>query len=341
MPLLKQILVPFLVCLALASAGCAAWRLGKGSSYQFSHQQHQKVKKCASCHPGASKGEEAGMPALKTCMICHKSIDSSEPPERQVGSLFEDGHYQAAKVTALSDEIIFSHESHTVDHDLACADCHQGIMERKTITSADRVGKQDCLACHAERGKTEQTVAGVDNCALCHSEIDKDTVPPSHAQNWERFHGQQARDGDHEGGNQCSLCHTEESCNSCHQTQAPSNHTNFWREQGHGVAVSMDRDECATCHQSDFCASCHKTTAPRTHRGQWSGTKSTHCLHCHIPVSGENCATCHQDGTPSHAQAAPNPHGPDALNCRSCHTGGQGAPMPHVDNGDDCNYCHQ
>ena len=110
---------------------------------------------------------------------------------------------------------------------------------------------------------------------------------------------------------------------------------------GRGVAVSIDRSACETCHQVDFCASCHRETAPRSHRAQWGEPVDKHCLNCHFPVSAERCSVCHQDGTPSHAQAHPKPAVPvhtAGSNCRGCH--GVTVRLPHVDSGDDCNACH-
>jgi hypothetical protein len=276
-------------------------------------------------------------------MNCHEDIDKPKPADHQVASLFENGKFKAVNVTAIPAEVKFSHKNHTVDAKVACAECHPGIPKSNAITTEVRVEMKDCISCHAktiQAGNVTQIGTDANDCAICHQTIRKDVKPVTHEQNWVRFHGQKAKDGDQQGLNQCSLCHTEDSCNSCHKTQAPTNHTNAWRQRDHGVAVSIDRDTCNTCHQSDFCAACHKTTAPRSHRGQWGGTVDRHCQNCHIPVSGERCSVCHQDGTPSHAKALPTPPTMLGTDCRSCHGVKPNAKMPHVDNGDNCNYCH-
>jgi len=64
------------------------------------------------------------------------------------------------------------------------------------------------------------------------------------------------------------------------------------------------------------------------------------CQSCHVPLSGENCSTCHQQGTPSHAKATPTPATMRGTDCRVCHGVAPAATLPHVDNGDNCNYCH-
>lgn len=371
MQLLKHRYGPFMVCLILAVAGCAAWRqVGANQPLRFSHEKmlHQSVE-CADCHAETAKGAKAGMPKMETCMDCHEDIDKKKDPDHQIASMFENGVFKAAKITAIPAEVIFSHQKHTVDHKVACNECHKGIEKSNAVSKELRVGMGECIACHTKTAAaikfagipvttspTNATVAvatpaapstaahvglGAEDCATCHTTLRKDAKPPTHAQNWQKFHGQTVKDGEMEGSNKCSLCHTEESCNTCHRTEAPTSHTTLWRQKGHGLAASMDRQSCATCHQSDSCDSCHKTTAPRNHTGQWAGAKDTHCLNCHIGESGDSCSVCHQGNPQGHQKAEPMKNMNPGADCRSCHVGNTRAKMKHVDNGDDCNSCHQ
>jgi hypothetical protein len=156
---------------------------------------------------------------------------------------------------------------------------------------------------------------------------------------WLKVHGDVARA--HAGGTSedCTLCHSENSCSECHLTQMPPSHTNFWRRRGHGQIAAFDRDDCSTCHQPDACNRCHEQALPVSHRGTWGGTRSTHCFSCHFPLRAEGCFTCHKDAN-SHQLATPLPanHFP-GMDCRQCH--GLTAPLPHVDNGTDCEACHR
>lgn len=346
MQLLKRRFGPFVVCLVLVVAGCAVWRQAtQEQPLRFSHEKmlHQSVE-CADCHTQTSTSDKAGMPVAETCLDCHEDIDKNKPPERHVATMFENGQFKAAKVTAISEEVIFSHKLHTVDKKMACAECHKGMAENQGVTKDLHISMQNCIDCHAKTVKVDR-LAGMpskpaEDCATCHREIRKDVKPTTHKQNWTEFHGQKAKDGDQEGLNQCSLCHTQDSCNSCHKTTQPKNHNNQWRQRGHGVVASIDRDGCSTCHESDTCTSCHKTTAPRSHTGQFGDGKSKHCTGCHFPVANEGCAVCHTEGTPSHAKATPTPATMRGTDCRSCHGVAPAAKMPHVDNGNDCNYCH-
>ena len=184
-------------------------------------------------------------------------------------------------------------------------------------------------------------------CGECHDDARSSKKAPnihdSHGIAWEREHGKfsQAKYG-FQQQNVCSLCHTDSSCTSCHMQEPPQNHTMFWKQRGHGLAVGLDRNKCSTCHYSaDFCERCHSETEPRDHNALWGSRQNNHCLSCHVPVSSsgaQKCAVCHQS-TPSHSSAPAQPNNAihvSGVNCRTCHN-----PVPHADNGDSCETCHQ
>ena len=280
MRLLRNRLKPFAIFLVLAASGCTLLHFGLGNPLRFSHQVHlgQELE-CKNCHTKALKADEAGMPGLKQCLLCHEGLDEKKAPERHVATLFDEGKggkFKGARVTATAQDVIFSHKTHTAGQEgkeVACAECHKGIEKSAAITKAVRVTMDDCMACHAKRGVSN-------DCATCHQSIRQDVKPSSHQQNWTRFHGRKAMDSNRQGVNRCETCHTEDSCNACHRTEAPASHTQFWRERGHGIAVSIDRDSCQVCHLADACEHCHQQTAPRSHRGQWGQPVDKHCLSC-------------------------------------------------------------
>ncbi|MBI2930375.1 MAG: cytochrome c3 family protein [Planctomycetes bacterium] len=325
--------------LLLGTAACAVLNalIPEGPPKRpFSHKIHgpEQELECAACHGKAETGAEAGMPAsLKRCMMCHEGIDEKKPPERQLTMLVGEKP-EWSRVTDLPEEITFSHKTH-VDAKIGCGECHRGIETNESVTKDVRVEKDDCMGCHARRGESNE-------CATCHKEIRKETPPATHHRNWEQIHGLVVRSGENPPvENRCSLCHTQAHCTNCHQDQPPRNHTNFWRIQGHSIAVGVDRSSCATCHRSDFCDRCHAETAPRSHRGAWGGPRNQHCLGCHNSPGSQGCALCHKGGAPSHVLASPRPTWHvSGMNCRQCHGPGLVPPMPHVDNGDNCSGCH-
>lgn len=304
----------------------------------FSHKKHLDKEldlECSACHTKADKGEEAGMPAnLKKCMMCHEEIDENKPEGKKLANLVGDPPVWSTE-TKLPDEVKFSHKTH-VDGKVSCTDCHKGIPTSEGITAEQvKLSMEDCMSCH-----TDKKVSN--DCSTCHSAIAKDIKPPSHLHSWKELHGKTVRMRNEENRlDRCSMCHSESACAKCHQDEAPKNHTNFWRIQGHGVQASVDRNQCATCHRTDFCDRCHSETSPRTHTASWGSGQNRHCLTCHEPLASNNCTMCHKD-TASHSTAPPKPawHN-NGMNCRQCHGPGLAAPWTHVDNGDNCNGCHR
>jgi len=268
-------------------------------------------------------------------MLCHQDLDAEKPPEKKVETLFVDGKFAAAHVTALSSEEIFSHARH-VEAKIECATCHQGIETNQAIGPEARISMDACTACHVERGAANE-------CATCHQEIRADREPATHEQNWKRMHGNVVRSESTELADRCSLCHSESTCATCHQEEPPGSHNNFWRIKGHGIAAGMDRAGCAVCHRNDSCEQCHSEVLPQSHSGQWGAPLDRHCFACHLPLQDNGCSACHK-GTPSHLTATPMPdwHSP-GMNCRQCHSSvfGAGQPLPHVDNGMSCTSCHR
>ena len=326
-----------LPALGLLILGCSIGRrLGLSEEAEpllaFSHALHhgQEGLDCIGCHSTYDSEEEPGMPVKGQCMLCHADIDAEKPPERQIAALFDGDVNRAQSQSALSPEIVFSHPTHATDAEL-CGTCHEGIETSERLDERMAVSMDECSACHATLGVANE-------CSTCHSEIREDRPPATHELHWPRTHGLVFRAGSQLTANRCDLCHLEQSCNECHLSVPPDNHTNHWRRRGHGITARMDRQNCDACHRTDICASCHAEMEPQNHVGPWGSTQNRHCLSCHIATTDGGCFVCHT-GTPSHAQALPQPpdHTP-GMNCLQCH--GISAPLPHVHKGEDCTICH-
>ena len=121
--------------------------------------------------------------------------------------------------------------------------------------------------------------------------------PESHIGGWNENHGASANldlNAGGQDGRSCLACHERNDCITCHNTQMPRNHNNFWRTRGHGLMAEGNRDRCLTCHRQDYCVRCHNETAPRSHVGNWA---VRHCTWCHFSsgiVPADNCAVCHR-----------------------------------------------
>jgi hypothetical protein len=318
---------------ALLIGGCIVFeKLGfVHTEPSFSHARHaEEGLSCDDCHAPAADDGPPGMPAAAQCELCHHDLDADKPPERQAAAFFVDGEPRDSGTPRLSSEVVFSHGYHT-EMGLECDACHVGIEASTAVEPALMLRMEDCQRCHAAAGVGPA-------CATCHREIRTDARPPNHTGAWLRVHGTVVRGGSEGTANNCALCHTEASCNECHQAVPPPNHNNLWRLKTHGTIAGMDRQNCLVCHRTDFCERCHEDTPPLSHKGGWGSPLDKHCLACHFPLKSESCSVCHH-GTPSHQLAAPLPDNHDpGMNCLQCH--GLTAPLPHPDKGDACIKCH-
>ena len=319
-----------LVLAVVSASGCLVldhigWSWG---GLAFSHATHVlgEELECIDCHMDYEESDQPGMPVEDDCLLCHDPEDPELPPV-PMDRFYAEGEILAARVGALPDEVVFSHQAHVTDEE-GCLDCHAAVAGGERIQSWMAMDMDGCVDCHDEAGLA-------DDCASCHAEIRLDASPWTHDGIWGKHHGLSVRDRSDLTVDRCDLCHEESTCDSCHQENPPESHNSFWRRRAHGLTASMDRQSCAACHRQDYCDRCHREALPMTHRGPWGGSRNTHCYGCHLTEADQSCFLCH-DGTPSHAMAPPQPPGHDpASDCRSCHV-----ILTHVDKGDDCNLCH-
>jgi len=296
----------------------------------FSHKNHvqDQALQCDTCHTGSKDGAQAGVPSPDVCATCHE-----EAKDKKNLELAKSLAQKWPRFKTLSPDGIFSHKKHK-DAGINCESCHYGIAKSKKVSQNFMPDEKTCLKCHKEKRVST-------NCATCHQKISPTSAPPDHAQSWAKFHGEAARDPVR--GGRCARCHTRNTCDTCHQTQRPADHTGAsWVEFGHGADSRLDRSRCATCHRSDFCMTCHKESEPRSHAGAWGPPSDRHCFDCHLPGGGmsQDCAVCH-GARISHPDAPARPSGlphSAATDCQSCHTGFL---MRHPDNGDNCLNCHK
>lgn len=327
----------YLVLAVTAFAGCALFgSIWSGEKpFTFPHKVHYEDEglDCSDCHSNYEDDDNPGLPNLRQCMLCHEEIDAEKPPDRQISVFFVGNEFQPQRVSALSPEIIFSHRLHAIsDHE--CSACHVGIETNESVSDLPVPTMAACTECHVQNRIPA-------DCSTCHSELGVGVPPPTHAYNWLTTHGKVVRAESQTTVNDCSLCHTQTTCVTCHQDEPPPSHNNFFRIGGHGIVASMDRRNCAECHRSDFCDRCHSEAQPLSHVPAWGSPVDLHCTVCHFPLAtpGQSCVVCHK-GTPSHDLAAAMPpwHNP-AMNCRQCH--GLTAPLPHPDPGVQCTLCHR
>jgi Cytochrome c7 and related cytochrome c len=328
----------FLLLSVIFSVGCAVFsdRIINLRKVSFSHKAHLEVLEgdCEKCHPGDLKTENPKMPDIETCNECHTD---EKKYLKLVQSRIANGEIKWSSYTKLGEETIFFHPNH-VSNEVSCNTCHEKVVKGKRVKASAKFEMDSCLECHVNSEKEL-------DCALCHKVIRKDKTPPSHENNWERLHGKQSgyemlRSSD----NRCSLCHQDSSCDTCHMTQMPLDHTNIWRDKTHGITSTLNIERCYTCHQSSFCVDCHQNEAPQNHKGAWASPVNTHCNHCHYPVADTRCGFCHQSSHSHIDLGQPVPRNKTHFTatkpeCWNCHVPFM---TPHPQTGIyNCRDCHR
>jgi hypothetical protein len=130
----------------------------------FPHKVHlEKKAVCTDCHESVEKGPVAGIPSVKTCMICHDQIATDKPLIKQVAGYSEKGiEIPWQRVYGFTHEahVRFNHVAH-VRAQVDCATCHGDLA---TQTVAERVvdhSMRFCVNCHAQKNASN-------DCLTCH-----------------------------------------------------------------------------------------------------------------------------------------------------------------------------
>jgi cytochrome c7-like protein len=130
----------------------------------FPHKTHiEKKAECIDCHESVEKGPIAGIPGVKTCMICHSQIATDRPLIKQVTAYSEKGiEIPWQRVYGFTHEahVRFNHAPH-VRAKVDCATCHGDLVKQ---TVAERVIDHNmgfCVNCHKQKNASN-------DCLTCH-----------------------------------------------------------------------------------------------------------------------------------------------------------------------------
>lgn len=289
---------------------------------------------CEFCHVGVRTGDDPGLPPRELCATCHDLFDGGKPPERRLGAFFAaDGRYLKAAVVGRTDEVLFSHRAHANAAGLRCEDCHGDVGQQRSVPLAPLASKAACMDCHARHGQGnacadchravdrswlppthgpqwarlhgERVRAGseasVDRCSLCHQDATgcnachQQMAPDDHDQSFRlRTHGLQASID----RSRCAVCHTQDSCQQCHEATRPLSHRAGFGspQQRHCVGCHLPLVEagCRTCHRD---AAAHAAAAPLPA----DHVPAMDCRACHgrgvrlpHPDGGHLCIACHR-----------------------------------------------
>lgn len=140
----------------------------------FSHRLHagELSVPCLYCHSGARRSRLAGMPAVETCMNCHRVTKTESPPIRRLREIFEtDGTLAWKRVHSLPDHVYFDHRPH-VGAGVACQTCHGPVESMDVLRQEMSMRMSNCLGCHRSPQEAlppgSPIRRGPQECTACH-----------------------------------------------------------------------------------------------------------------------------------------------------------------------------
>jgi hypothetical protein len=131
---------------------------------EFPHNTHIKMNiGCDTCHEGVMTGPVAGLPSVRTCMICHEAIATDRPRIQQITAMRDKGlDLSWVRVYGYVREahVKFNHAPH-IRAKVECSTCHGNLAEQTVAQRSVDLNMGFCVTCHRENN------APVD-CLTCH-----------------------------------------------------------------------------------------------------------------------------------------------------------------------------
>ncbi len=278
----------------------------------FPHDAHSVFfSECSACHAGVGSESFQGVyPEVATCAACH---DGSTAPA--VG--------WTPPTSPRTSNLKFAHGT----HDFGCAMCHQPGGEQD-FAGIGYPEPATCFGCHVTEAEGVH-LAAEGECMTCHLPLAESRLNEFHAREFPVPKSHQYGDfyQNHAAAAaaamaDCSVCHTETTCNDCHEGQgSPSFHpTNFLAS--HGPEAWGRTSDCSTCHNAEgFCRECHTSLGLNATGDTGVGyhTGESFWILSHAPAARqdlESCVSCHQQTDCLRCHSAQSglgvsPHGPD------------------------------
>jgi formylmethanofuran dehydrogenase subunit E len=132
----------------------------------FPHKTHvEKGVACTEyCHESVTKGPVAGLPSVKTCMICHDSIATDRPLIMKITNDYYkkgiDLPWQRVYGFTPEVHVRFNHAPH-IRANVDCANCHGPIAQQTVAQRNVNHTMGFCVDCHKARKASN-------DCLTCH-----------------------------------------------------------------------------------------------------------------------------------------------------------------------------
>lgn len=129
----------------------------------FSHKLHVETHKmeCTYCHSGVNRSSFATIPAVETCMGCHKLVRTDSPEIKKLADAYAAGKaVEWEPVNHLPEHATFNHERH-IKAGVGCQNCHGQVQQMDVVEKVSSLKMGFCVSCHREQG------VSID-CSVCH-----------------------------------------------------------------------------------------------------------------------------------------------------------------------------
>jgi cytochrome c7-like protein len=130
----------------------------------FPHKTHiAKQAMCTDCHETVERGPVAGMPSVKTCMICHSQIATDRPLIKEVTAYSEKGieiPWQRVYGFTQEQHVRFNHAPH-IRANVECRACHGDVGNMTVAERAVTHSMGFCVNCHRQKNAPN-------DCLTCH-----------------------------------------------------------------------------------------------------------------------------------------------------------------------------
>lgn len=272
----------------LAAALLSASGTGRDATLHFDHILHYEDNgmACEDCHAdviGQTSSAERSMPDHDVCSMCHDTDDDCAMC-----------HVDGDPVAWPDVEGMYEGFAHSAHDGVDCLTCHGNVSEHEPVVPS----MASCQECHVDDN-------GPLDCEACH-EGERPEPHDHELATWHVDHGLEAS----MRGNDCNMCHTQDSCDECHQGENlyGTPHPPTW-EFNHGIEANWS-GECMVCHETrQTCTECHRSTLPVPHPFGLEYANLTDggdhveeatsfieaCLACHdVGESDPTCARCHE-----------------------------------------------
>ena len=141
-------------------------RVSAAQPIPFPHKTHieKAMLKCADYfHESVEKGPRAGLPSVKTCMICHDSIATDRPLIQTITDYSKRGvdlPWQRVYGFTQEAHVRFDHSPH-IRAKVECTTCHGNVAQQTVAERSVKHSMGFCVDCHRERQASN-------DCLTCH-----------------------------------------------------------------------------------------------------------------------------------------------------------------------------